>query len=267
MSTRWFIALSVVLAIFDQATKFLARRLVDHETLQALLREETNAVKNVIIPNFYSLTLTFNPGIAWGMLPQWSEYFTYFAIVMVLVILMIMRKLDRDEVWLKIALAFQMAGAFGNMTDRLIFKKVTDFIDVILFPNMNVHYQWHLLGKNFRFDLPYDWPIFNLADSFVVVGTTVLVLVLFFTKDTQPETVPAAVTVTGPLMGLPDEREKSRMTGSIPDDEGLKEIPGDATSEMLVPFEDADTIRTDELGADDEKGMLRDLSKRPEKSE
>jgi len=251
VSTRWFILLALILAILDQITKVLARGLVDPLTLQALLNEETSAVRNEIIPNFYYLTLTFNPGIAWGMLPQWSEYFTYFAIIMVLVILMIMRKLDRDEVWLKIALAFQMAGAFGNMTDRLVFKKVTDFLDVVLFPNLNVHYQWQILGKNFRFDLPYDWPIFNLADSFVVVGTTVLVLVLFFAKDIQEHAAPAPVTVTGPLTGLPDDQAKSGLTGGIPDDEALTEIPKEDGSEMLIPFEDADLIQTDVLGADE----------------
>ena len=111
----------------------------------------------MVVPMLAPMTM----GIAWGMLPQWSEYFTYFAIIMVLVILMILRKLDRDEVWLKIALAFQMAGAMGNMADRLRFRRVTDFIDITLFPGT----RWE-----------YDWPIFNLADSLLVIGACLLIL-------------------------------------------------------------------------------------------
>ncbi len=273
MATRWFIVLSIILAGLDQLTKFLSRQLVDPETLRKLMADEAVPVRNEIIQNFYYLTLTFNKGIAWGMLPEWSEYFTYFAIVMVLVILMILGKLDRDEVWLKIALAFQMAGAFGNMTDRLIFQKVTDFLDVTLFPGTG----WE-----------YDWPIFNLADSFVVVGTMVLVLVLLFARENpRLETVAKTdipvgqkrLQVDGELSG------PTRLQGSVPTDEALVEIPPEPGSEMLIPFEDADSAHPEEIegqfgdradnfteqdpkpAPDDDRDKLDELSRRPEPDE
>ncbi|MCX6645264.1 MAG: signal peptidase II [bacterium] len=72
MATRYFISLSILLALLDQTTKFLAKQLVSPEDLVRLSAGEIGAVRNVIIPDFLYLTLNFNKGIAWGMLPQWN---------------------------------------------------------------------------------------------------------------------------------------------------------------------------------------------------
>jgi len=225
MSTRWFVFLSLLLAVTDQVTKYLARVHLDEH------------VPHEIIPRFFRITLNYNEGIAWGMLPQWSEWFTYFAIIMVLVILMILRKLDRDEVWLKIALAFQMAGAMGNMTDRLRERRVTDFIDITLFPNT----RWE-----------YDWPIFNLADSYVVIGTIVLVLVLILVHEREEEAPKSTESVTGKLSSYGDKQQGEwedveRMPGSVPADEALVEIRSDSDSEMLSPFEEEEGTHREEI--------------------
>jgi signal peptidase II len=225
MATRWFVFLSLLLAFTDQLTKYLARTHLDEH------------VQHTIIPGFFRITLNFNEGIAWGMLPQWSEWFTYFAIIMVLVILMILRKLDKDEVWLKIALAFQMAGAMGNMADRLRERRVTDFIDVTLFP----HTRWE-----------YDWPIFNLADSYVVIGTIVLVLVLIFVREDEGEEAKPAKVGEGKLISYSEKAEGEweevrRLPGSVPADEALVEIPRDADSEMLTPFEEDEGTHREEV--------------------
>lgn len=294
MATRYFILLSVILAGLDQYTKFLAKSLVNPMDLKLLEAGEIGAVRNEIIPDFFYLTLNFNKGIAWGMLPEWSEYFTGFAILMVFVILWILRKLDKDEVWFKIALSFQMAGAIGNMADRLLYKKVTDFLDITLFPNANVNYTWTLFNKGFNFHLPYDWPIFNLADSFVVIGTVVLVIVLIFLREEPaPAAVAPAVAVAGgvSLTAHPSEDKfedaEVEMThpGNVEMEEALTEIPIDEDGEKLVPLEDADKAHPEEIkgllgsakqpkdetvkpdsgpATDPEKEKLHDLSKRPE---
>ena len=295
MATRYFIILSVLLAGLDQLTKYLAKQLVSPEDLVRLAAGEIGAVRNVVIPDFFYLTLNFNKGIAWGMLPQWSEYFTAFAIVMVLIILLILRKLERDEVWFKIALSFQMAGAIGNMIDRIGFKKVTDFIDVTLFPHANVDYSWTVLSKTFNFHLPYDWPIFNLADSFVVVGTVVLVIVLIFARE---DPVPAEASEGGAagqahLKTFPEpdpwESDEIEMThpGNVDKEEALVEITIDEEGEKLIPIEEADRHHPEEIEGDfgstarhrkDTSGKgkesstgndsenLKDLSRRPERN-
>jgi signal peptidase II len=232
MATRWFVLLSLILAGSDQITKAVAR---------------AGLIPNVryeIIPDFFRLNLNFNKGIAWGMLPEWSEYFTYFAIIMVLVILMIMRKLDKDEVWLKIALAFQMAGAIGNMTDRLVRHQVTDFLDVTLFPHTQFQYAWNLGIIHGGIKFPYDWPIFNLADSFVVVGTTVLVLVLAFAHEAPRLTTKLADGQNGKPDGSPWSGSQLDKNGCTPlsQEESLIEIPIDEGCEGLVPLEEVESV-------------------------
>jgi len=257
MATRYFILLSIFLAGMDQLTKWVVRHNL------------TQGVRAEIIPDFFRLTLNYNKGIAWGMLPEWSEYFTYFAIVMVLVILLIFKKLDKDEVWLKIALAFQMAGAIGNMTDRLIRHRVTDFIDVTLFPHTNFYYGWQIFNKVFEFQLPYDWPIFNLADSFVVVGTIVLVLVLMSTSD-KDSTTAKQVSV---LLGVTDERESPGLsdssewsmhpteTGSITHEEALIELKDPRVSDKLRPIEEIYSPEVQPYESDDNLPDERDANR------
>jgi len=266
MATRWFVALSVILALADQGTKWMART-----GLTPNFRYE-------VIPDFFRITLNFNKGIAWGMLPEWSEYFTYFAIIMVLVILMILRKLDRDEVWLKIALAFQMAGAIGNMADRLIRHQVTDFLDVTLFPHTNLDWTLNLGFKHIGLHFPYDWPIFNLADSFVVTGTTVLILVLAFSKEGprgQKTAVIAGTAKDGASEDTLSWEDRARVPGAVGTEEALVELPDSDECEMLIPLEEVETVRedriSDPIGASEEDSVapkdrdkLDNLSRRPE---
>jgi signal peptidase II len=269
MATRWFVALSVILALADQATKWVAR----HGLMPG--------VHYNIIPDFFRITLNFNKGIAWGMLPGWSQYFTYFAIIMVLVILMIMRKLDRDEIWLKIALAFQMAGAIGNMADRLIRKEVTDFLDVTLFPHTHFDYALNLGFRHIGIHFPYDWPIFNLADSFVVTGTTVLVLVLLFAREAPRAPKANAPVRVGEGLGASEGalgwEDRARVPGSVSADEALIELPSTDECEMLIPLEEVEKVRGDRIGEPmgvkgeeeqvppDDGGKLDELSRRPER--
>ena len=65
-----------------------------------------------------------------------------------------------DEQWqVRIALGFQLGGALGNLTDRLVRGSVVDFVDLNFWP----------LGQ---------WPIFNLADAAIVTGTSLLALLI-----------------------------------------------------------------------------------------
>lgn len=265
MATRWFILLSAFLWGADQISKAMARKLVSPEDLKLLIEGEIGAVRNEIIPGFFSLTLNFNKGIAWGMLPEWSEYFTYFAIIMVLVIFMILGKLEKDEVWLKIALALQMSGALGNMTDRLIMHRVTDFLDVKLF----------LPGTSWT----YDWPIFNLADSFVVIGTIVLVSVLIFTREQHPDKKHAPVpeviirskNLQTPASGEPEEAlielpiVEEGYLEPYEEVKGGREILSDAIGGRDTDADEKINLHGDnsEMGDPDK---LDELSKRPEKS-
>jgi signal peptidase II len=69
------------------------------------------------------------------------------------------RKLGRDERFMQVALSFVFSGAVGNLLDRLARGYVIDFV------------QWHW-WRNPRL----YWPIFNLADSLIVVGVAMILL-------------------------------------------------------------------------------------------
>jgi signal peptidase II len=63
---------------------------------------------------------------------------------------MIFRATDDDSVFVKVVLCLILAGALGNLTDRLVHKEVVDFI--------NVHVR------------QYSWPTFNIADTYLSIG-------------------------------------------------------------------------------------------------
>ena len=101
-----------------------------------------------------------NSGAAFGMLAnqgQWAQWFL--TLTGLLVCVWIVWRLchpQRGEELFEAGLALVLGGALGNLTDRLRFGYVVDFIDF--------HYQgWH-------------WPAFNLADTVITLGVIVLLI-------------------------------------------------------------------------------------------
>ena len=105
----------------------------------------------------FSLTYLNNTGVAFGLFPQFGDFFTILAAVVVVAIIFFYRTLDGNDWLTQLALGLQVGGALGNLVDRLCRGSVVDFIDVNFWP----------LQK---------WPVFNLADSAIVVGVALLLL-------------------------------------------------------------------------------------------
>lgn len=136
MYRYYLLALAVIL--LDQWTKWLVVKkmeLYDSITL---------------IDNFLYFTSFRNKGAAWGILQNQMVFFYIITIIVIIGIIYYLHKHVRDNILQGIAIAFILGGAIGNFVDRLFRKEVVDFIDVMIFS--------------------YDFPIFNLADSFLVVG-------------------------------------------------------------------------------------------------
>jgi signal peptidase II len=76
------------------------------------------------------------------------------------VIVIYYRGLEGRRIWLRTALALQLGGALGNLLDRLRYGAVVDFLD------------FHIDAINFH------WPVFNLADTAIVVGVGILLACL-----------------------------------------------------------------------------------------
>jgi len=103
---------------------------------------------------YISLTYIQNTGVAFGILRNQNLFFTVVAIVVIAVIIAYLRAAPRPSGVVALCLGMQLGGAFGNLVYRLRYGYVVDFVDV-------------------KF-----WPIFNVADSAISVGTAILAVYL-----------------------------------------------------------------------------------------
>lgn len=109
-----------------------------------------------IIENFIYLTSHRNSGAAWGILEGQMWFFYIITIIVVIGILYYIKIYYKQSKLMALSLSFILGGAIGNFIDRIFRKEVVDFIDFILFG--------------------YDYPIFNVADSSLVVGVILLLI-------------------------------------------------------------------------------------------
>ena len=91
-----------------------------------------------------------NSGAAFGMFQNGNLVFTVLAFVVIGAIIYYFPQVESDDWTLKLAMGLQLGGAAGNLIDRLLIGKVTDFISVGVFP------------------------VFNIADASITVGVLVL---------------------------------------------------------------------------------------------
>jgi len=126
------------IVIFDQVSKHLI----------ALYLE--NGVSQSVLPGFLSFYYHENRGAAWGMLEDHRWVFMSVSTLAILLILgyLIFTRKQKQSPLLLTSLAFFAGGGIGNMIDRVRLGYVIDFL---------------------RFDF-FDFPIFNIADSFISVG-------------------------------------------------------------------------------------------------
>lgn len=152
--SRWLL-LSWMLgfALLDQLSKFLA---------QAFL---TPGNSLPLIPGIFQLTLAYNTGAAFSMFnnqPQLLSVFTSFLFLALLIYGLSRSRFAKGEL---LAMALILGGALGNLTDRLLTGKVTDYFDVIA-----IHY-----------------PVFNIADSFIFVGVLLMASVLLKSQPNEAD--------------------------------------------------------------------------------
>ena len=114
-----------------------------------------------VIDGLLSLTLVLNPGLAFGLLgtipTAWRWVVAALSLVALAVLARVALRVLPAGGWLgRLAIGLIFGGAVGNLIDRARFGAVVDFVDV--------HWRgWH-------------WPAFNVADSAITVGVTLLAL-------------------------------------------------------------------------------------------
>lgn len=120
-----------------------------------------------IIPDYLVLNLVHNQGSAFGLFQGGAAALAVVGLVAIGIIVWIERR-GLPGALLRIAVSLQLGGALGNLLDRLRFGYVIDFIEL----------DWK--GHNI-------WPVFNIADSAITIGTILLVIWLL-TSDTGSQT-------------------------------------------------------------------------------
>lgn len=116
-----------------------------------------------LIGNFLRLTYAENKGAAFSILQNQRVFFIIITIVMLVILAYIYFKTKNIGNISKLSLTMIAGGATGNFIDRIRLGYVVDFIDV-------------------RFGTFYNFPIFNIADSFVVCGTILMIILILFNK-------------------------------------------------------------------------------------
>jgi len=178
--------LSLVVLIADQLSKFYIKGV----TLPIVNLKVGGMQPGESIPvigDFFRITFTENPGMAFGFNPgsDFKFFITIFSVVASIGLLIYLYSSRKKSLSLRIAIALILAGALGNVFDRvfygvifhyapMFYGKVVDFFDFDFF-------NFTLFGRSYE-----RWPIFNIADASVTVGVLIL---LFFYKKHQEEEV------------------------------------------------------------------------------
>lgn len=138
----------LILLILDQLTKYLA----------VLHLKDQNPF--ILIQNVFELQYLENRGAAFSMMQGKKWFFIPLTIVFLCVILFIYLRIPKTKkyFWLRAVVVLFCSGALGNFIDRIHQGYVVDF---------------------FYFSL-INFPIFNVADIYIVVGTVLLVFLIFF---------------------------------------------------------------------------------------
>ncbi len=113
-----------------------------------------------VIRNFFYLTYVENFGIAFGMFKNRTWFFIIMTSIIALMILYFIIRLKGKSLAITFCLSLILGGAIGNLIDRVRFGYVVDYLHFSFFP-----------------------PVFNLADSAIVVGAFLLGAIILFKKD------------------------------------------------------------------------------------
>lgn len=175
---------------FDQVTKIGVTRFFDG----------VDGSSMPVIPGFFNLVLTHNPGAAWGLLGGIQPdslriaVFVVISITAVGMVLGLAWKARHDQKVLVYSAALVLGGALGNLIDRLVYGRVIDFLDVYTragaFSGL-----METVGKDPCHPVHgCHWPAFNVADIAICIGVFLLATEGWFTKK-------AAAPTTSPIEG------------------------------------------------------------------
>ena len=142
---RKWLSLSAVIIVLDQITKYV-------------VTQSLPLGKSVAVTPFFNLVLVHNPGAAFSFLSDQSGWqrglFIAIALAASAWIVYLLARYPQERLF-ALALSLVLAGAVGNVIDRVLVGAVIDFLD------------FHAFGRH--------WPAFNVADSAITCGAVLLI--------------------------------------------------------------------------------------------
>ena len=158
-------AFAIALGVFaaDRWSKWMIETRLDPDSVKA------------VVPGFFNLVRSENPGVAFGMFAddsgRWhTPALVLFSVAAILILAVMLWKIDRLDRLSATGLSLIFGGAVGNVYDRIHAGAVTDFLDFYI--------------------SSYHWYIFNLADSAICAGAGLLLLSMFLSRGAVQSVAP-----------------------------------------------------------------------------
>ncbi|MCM3726019.1 signal peptidase II [Neobacillus cucumis] len=151
----FYYLIAIFVILLDQFTKWL---IVNN----MFLGESITIIDRVLY-----ITSHRNRGAAWGILQGQMWLFYVITIVVIVGIIFYLHKAARGKMLLGVSLALMLGGAIGNFIDRVLRKEVVDFIHTYIFS--------------------YNFPVFNIADSSLVIGVILLMIQMLLDERKSKE--------------------------------------------------------------------------------
>jgi signal peptidase II len=151
-----YVAIALAIFVLDRWTKFIVAQKI------SLFDSIT------VVPGFFKITHLRNTGAAFSLFADapaaWRMItLVLFSSVALVIVLVLLVRNSRRFTWNGFALALILGGAVGNLWDRVLHGWVTDFLLVY-------YKRW-------------EWPAFNVADSAICVGATLLIVEMLFRRE------------------------------------------------------------------------------------
>ncbi len=136
------VMLVILLLLIDQGSKGIMEAILTGKSI-------------TVIPNFFSLVFVTNTGAAWSIMQGNTLFLVILGIIAIFALIFVMPTI-KESIWKSFSFTLLYAGIIGNLLDRAIFHYVKDFLKFTIFG--------------------YEYPVFNFADIFIVVGAILLIV-------------------------------------------------------------------------------------------
>lgn len=115
-----------------------------------------------VIKDFFYLRYINNTGASWGILSNSKILLIILSLIAIIILIRYMYSFKETKLNF-VGFGFLLGGILGNLSDRLLHGYVKDFLDFIIFN--------------------YDFPVFNIADIFIVLGVIILIISIIRGED------------------------------------------------------------------------------------